>query len=154
VVPQKEEKTMKNILISPKHRLNPTIPVCFWCGKDKNEIVLAGRVTTKEDNDYKMPMHCVLDYEPCDKCRAVFEQGVHIIEVTDKSGAKDGRPPISKDSDGSPVYPTGHNVVIVPEAAKRIFSLPGEQLEAGKSFALDAALFGRLLQMVGGGGNS
>ena len=28
----------KSIPLSPKHGLNPTIPVCAWCGKEKNEI--------------------------------------------------------------------------------------------------------------------
>ena len=27
-----------DIKLSPKHGLNPTMPVCFWCGKEKNEV--------------------------------------------------------------------------------------------------------------------
>lgn len=38
---------MNGIEISPKHGLNPTIPVCFWCGKEKNEIALLGRIREK-----------------------------------------------------------------------------------------------------------
>ena len=34
---------MKNIKISPKHGLNPLIPKCFFCGKEKNEIAILGR---------------------------------------------------------------------------------------------------------------
>ena len=34
----------KGIEISPKHGVNPTIPICFWFGEEKGEIVLLGRV--------------------------------------------------------------------------------------------------------------
>lgn len=40
---------MSSIKISPKHGVNPTIPVCFFCGKPKNEIALMGRMGGKED---------------------------------------------------------------------------------------------------------
>lgn len=33
---------MSGIKLSPKYGVNPTIPVCFWCGKEKNEIALMG----------------------------------------------------------------------------------------------------------------
>ena len=33
---------MDSILLSPKHGVNPTIPVCFWCGREKNEVALMG----------------------------------------------------------------------------------------------------------------
>lgn len=26
--------------LSPKYGVNPTIPVCFWCGEDKNEVII------------------------------------------------------------------------------------------------------------------
>ena len=55
----------KSIKISPKHGLNPSISTCFWCGKDKNEIILAGRIK----DDAEMPMHAVFDYEPCVECK-------------------------------------------------------------------------------------
>lgn len=62
-----------SIELSPKYGVNPTIPVCFWCGKEKNEIALMGRVRKKDtrntaygtrstrvvDNDVEMPMHIV-----------------------------------------------------------------------------------------------
>ena len=35
---------MSGIKISPKYGVNPTIPVCFWCGKQKNEIALMGHM--------------------------------------------------------------------------------------------------------------
>lgn len=27
------------ITLSPKYGVNPTIPVCFWCGEEKNACV-------------------------------------------------------------------------------------------------------------------
>ena len=32
------------IKLSPKHGLNPTIPVCFWCGEERNEVALLGHI--------------------------------------------------------------------------------------------------------------
>ena len=66
-----------DILLSPKHGLNPTIPICFWCGEEKNEIALMGRIgDARKGEDFEAPMHAVLDYEPCDKCR---EKNVHWV---------------------------------------------------------------------------
>ena len=36
-----------SIKLSPKHGLNPTIATCFYCGKDKNELILAGKINKK-----------------------------------------------------------------------------------------------------------
>lgn len=52
---------MSSIKISPKHGVNPTIPVCFFCGKPKNEIALMGRMGGKED--IEAPRNLVLDEE-------------------------------------------------------------------------------------------
>ena len=30
--------------LSPKHGLNPTISVCFWCGEEKDESALLGHI--------------------------------------------------------------------------------------------------------------
>ena len=35
-----------DILLSPKYGVNPTMPVCFWCGEDRGEIALLGRIET------------------------------------------------------------------------------------------------------------
>lgn len=42
---------MSSIKLSSKHGVNPTIPVCFFCGEEKNEIALLGRIGGKEDLD-------------------------------------------------------------------------------------------------------
>ena len=70
----------KSIRISEKHGVNPTIPLCFWCGKEKNEVVLLGKLP----GDAEAPMKTWLngDYEPCDECKAQWEKGVVVIEVS------------------------------------------------------------------------
>ena len=103
-----------SIKLSPKHGVNPTIPVCFFCGEEKNEIALLGRIGDgRKHEDFEAPMRMVLDYEPCDKCKEQWSKGVAIIEVT-QTPLSDGRPPIQKD-----LYPTGRHVVIKPEAWSR-----------------------------------
>lgn len=68
-----------SIRLSPKHGLNPTIPVCFWCGKERNEIALLGRVGK---SDAEAPMHAVIDFVPCDECRQKMELGFTVMEAT------------------------------------------------------------------------
>ena len=95
----------KGIRVSPRHGLNPTLSVCFWCGKEKNEIALMGYI----EGDAEAPRRAVLDYEPCDECKEAFSKGVLIIEVTKQPN--DGRPPIAPDA-----FPTGRAMVVRPEA--------------------------------------
>ena len=81
-----------SITLSPKHGVNPTIPVCFWCGKQKNEIALLGRVWEKDPNtgkkvrgtDMEAPMCMCLDPEPCEDCARNFSQGVVLMECVDE----------------------------------------------------------------------
>lgn len=98
----------KSIKLSPKHGVNPTIPVCFFCGEAKNEIALLGRIGGRDG--LQAPMHMVLDYEPCDKCKEHWNEGVTLIEVNTYP-MNDGQPPIAPNA-----YPTGRYVVVKPEA--------------------------------------
>lgn len=98
-----------SIKLSPKHGLNPTLPVCFFCGETKNEIALLGKIG-KRGEDLEAPKKVILDYEPCDACKEKFAQGVLLVEVTNSPNTE-GQFPISKDA-----YPTGRYVVVRPEA--------------------------------------
>lgn len=102
----------KSIPISPKHGLNPTIPVCFFCGQEKNEIVIMGKLK----GDVEAPRNVCLDYEPCDHCKELFAQGILCIGVTDHP-LPDGRPPIS----GS-LYPTGAYLVVTEDFIHRFIA--------------------------------
>lgn len=150
-----------SIKLSPKYGVNPTIPVCFWCGEEKGEIALMGRVRKKQtrniivygtrstktvDNDVKAPMHMVLNYEPCECCKENFKKGVHLVEVTPH--AEDERPAFTKGDNDTPLYPTGRFVVVTPEGAHKMFSLPDEMLEAGKKLCLDTYTFGQLMSTI------
>lgn len=123
-----------DILLSPKHGLNPTIPICFWCGEEKNEIALMGRIgDARKGEDFEAPMHAVLDYEPCDKCREKMSLGFTMIEATHVPN------PTTKVQMQQGVYPTGRYAVIKKEAAMRLFT-PQTDLSKGKAF-VDSALF-------------
>lgn len=103
---------MSSIRLHPKHGLNPTVPTCFWCGNDKNEVVLLGAAYKGE-----APMHMCMDYEPCDTCKSGMESGVTLIEATDKPVQK-----VPEIQQG--VYPTGRWWVITHDAAERLFNVP------------------------------
>ena len=135
----------KGIKISPKHGVNPTIPVCFFCGKEKNEIALLGKIGGR-GKDLEAPRHMVLDYEPCDECKAQMEQGVSLIVVTDTQPS-DGRPAIRAQGNQE-VYPTGGFLVIKPEAFS---AMTDQQWEAGQKCFIDEMLYSHLTAGVNSG---
>lgn len=76
---------MSGLKVSEEHGLNPTIPVCFWCGKDKGEVVLLGKLK----GDREAPMKSILDIQPCPECRkkwdeAIDKGGVLMFEYTEQ----------------------------------------------------------------------
>ena len=105
--------------LSEKHGVNPSLSVCFWCGGDKNEIILRGAMR----GDVEAPRKAVWNYEPCDECKAKFSQGVHIVEVVTYGNAPANSAPIQGDPKNPHgcFYPTGRMVVITNEACLRIF---------------------------------
>ena len=71
--------------LSSKHGLNPSIPLCHYCKKPKNEIILTGyegEVWAKRNGhpDGQMPMYVFLkgDIQPCDECKKI---GIAVVEV-------------------------------------------------------------------------
>lgn len=129
------------INLSPKHGLNPTIPVCAWCGKEKNQIAIMGRIKTNiKGEDPEAPMHCVLDYEPCDCCKEQWSQGVAILEATTKR-PEPYRPPMRKEGN-TEIYPTMRMVVIKTESAERIFE--GSEFKAGQKLLLEDEAFEKI----------
>lgn len=86
-----------------EHGVNPTIPRCYFCGEDKNEVALLGAAYKTQ-----APMRGLcLDRNPCDKCEGYMKMGVILIEVRD--GEK-----------GDDPYRAGGWVVIKDEAVKRM----------------------------------
>lgn len=140
----------KGIEISPKHGLNPTIPVCFWCGKEKNEIALLGRIrekttnrfganVTKRDSDIEAPRRMVLDYEPCDGCQKMWDSGVAVIEVQE-TPTMPNQPEIQKG-----VYPTSRFVVMTVEGADRVFPQHAPWSK-GQKVLVDSEVFSHFMQ--------
>lgn len=101
----------KSIRVRQKHGVNPSIPVCFWCGKEKNEIVLLGRLP----KDAEAPMKGVYNYEPCEECLKHRANGITVIEVTES--VKSDFPPIQGD-----FSPTGRWSVLREGAVTRVFN--------------------------------
>ena len=124
----------KGIKISPKHGLNPTIPVCFWCGKQKNEIALMGHMK----DDIEAPKNMVLDYVPCEECQKHMAMGVAVLEASDHPNTE-GQPPMQKG-----VYPTSRFVVVTTECADRVFSAYAPWSE-GKKVFVDSDVFSHFL---------
>lgn len=138
----------KGIELSPKHGVNATIPVCFWCGKEKNMIAMLGRVRERDPHtgravpgsDLKVPMQTVLDYEPCDECANQFSQGVLMIGVT--KHAPDKRPAINGH------YPTGSHCVMKAEAFNRIFNDGEEKQHDGDRVLVDQSVLEDLMKQA------
>ena len=130
-------KKDKGIKLSPKYGVNPCIPICCWCGKEKNEIALLGKLK----GDAEAPRNAVIDYEPCEECQAKFNLGVVLIEVT-KNQPNDNIMPIQK-QDGVSLYPTFRYSVIKLEAAKKMFE--NETLITGSRLLIEDDLYSRLV---------
>ncbi len=128
---------MPNIKISPKHGLNPCIPICMFCGKEKNEIALLGRLK----GDKEAPMNAVVDYRPCEQCEKNWSMGVPLIRVqTDE--VFEGMPPLTVQN-GVKLYPTGDHMVMTTEAVHRIFGIEGKE---GSPMLLDSEVFDKLME--------
>ena len=121
------------IKLSPKHGVNPTIPLCFWCGQEKNAIALMGHIGDgRKGEDIEAPRNMVLDYNPCDKCVERMNLGVTRVEVVDIP-PQENMPEFVEGH-----YPTGRWGVIKPDAVKRIFDL---DLENGKKLLVSEETF-------------
>lgn len=97
-------KEKDEIIISPKHGLNPSLLKCFACGKDAG-IALLGKL----ENDEKAPIEMTNQNIFCNDCQKVINQdGLLVISV------RDGET-------GNNSYRTGKMVGITKEAKERIF---------------------------------
>lgn len=102
---------MKNIKISPKHGLNPLIPKCFFCGKEKNEIAVLGKI---DREDSEAPRSAIIDYVPCEACQKKFESGILLIEVSEEPVAKNQMEIIEG------AYPTGKWVLVLENFIRQL----------------------------------
>lgn len=121
-----------SIRLSPKHGVNPAIPLCFFCGEPKEEIVLMGKLP----GDKEAPKHPLIngDYEPCDKCKARWAQGYALIAVEDHP-VFDGQIPIREG-----LYPTSEHIVLTENGIRAMFQPEAAQqiIDKGRAY-IDAA---------------
>lgn len=135
---------MASIKLSPAHGVNPSLPVCFWCGEDKGDVLLLGKLK----NDAKAPMRAVYDLDPCEKCAQQWNKAVVIFETTYDPSVSNSMP-ISKDDKGEWVYPTGGLVGITADAANRL--IPGSNFKPGDKLCFEKAAFQKMMACVEGG---
>ena len=118
-MPKKKKEKEPSIRLSEKHGLNPTLEVCFFCGEETGELALLGKLK----GDKEAPKRMVLHYDPCEKCKKKWADGVALIAVVTEQ-PEDKRPPIVAANDEHPaLYPTGNFAVIKPEAAEEAFHI-------------------------------
>lgn len=70
---------MRNIELSEKHGLNPSIDHCFICGKDIG-VILFGRIK----DDKEAPKNCCSG-NLCDNCKKLLETKVAILEIKNEN---------------------------------------------------------------------
>ena len=81
---------------------------CFFCGEPKG-IIMNTRLTKKNAKQIKEIHNHAIDYEPCDKCKALMKQGIMFVSVRDGES-------------GNNPYRTGKMCVIKEEAVKNMVS--------------------------------
>jgi hypothetical protein len=91
-----------SIPVSPRYGVNPSVELCFWCGKAKG-LVLMGRLR----EDAEAPRQGVFNREPCPECQEMMSQGVMFISV--RNGESGDNP-----------YRTGRICVITDEGVQRL----------------------------------
>jgi hypothetical protein len=104
-----------SIRLHPKHGVNPTMPICFWCGGDTGTVALLGASYQGE-----APSRMVINAEPCDACRKNFEMGILVIEAVDRH-----EPNTLQISQG--MYATGRYMVLTEKAIRKF--VIGEALQ-------------------------
>lgn len=124
-----------SIRLSEKHGVNPSMEICFFCNEAKG-IVLFGKLK----KDVEAPREVLINYEPCNKCKEKFKEGVIVVEVTTEQQLKN-QPPISHTPNNAELYPTGAYAVIKPTAFNNKY-------KAGSIVTTDKKLFQKLFKDV------
>lgn len=131
----------RGIRLSKKHGANPTIAICAWCNEPTGEVVLVGQLP----GDAEAPKEMIVSYEPCDKCREKWEQGVACIEV-DTVPVNATQPPIRDN-----LYPTGRVVVAQSDRLSEILE---REFNNGERAIVDVGAFQQIFgHIFSNGGN-
>ena len=139
-------KKTNTIKISKKHGINPTIPICFWCGKEKNEIALLGKLPG--DVEAPKSMWLLGDYEPCDSCKELRKQGVDLVEAASHPTLHPKQPAWHG------AYPTGRHMILKENAIRAIFAPEvADDLCKRRIGFMDCEAFTNLRNLIEKGGN-
>jgi hypothetical protein len=126
-----------HIRLHREHGVNPTIPLCMWCGKERGEVALLGAAYKGQ-----APKHMIIDREPCKACAAQMAKGITIIE------AEPGAPSYAG-GDGQPKF-TGRWVVIHESSVAELFQ-PDELVQAvlkARKAMMEPAAFEQMFSSV------
>ena len=94
---------MGSIRLHPKLGVNPSLGVCFYCGKEDGTLVLLG-----SNKGQEAPMRAVYDSQPCAACRDIMRVGVILVSV--RTGEENTMNP----------YRTGGWVGVTPEFIEKV----------------------------------
>ena len=126
-------KNNNSIRVSEKHGVNPSLTICCWCGESKG-IALLGKLP----GDKEAPKEIIADYDPCDKCKEQWQQGVPIIAVS-TTPKTSNQPPITV-RNNIMYYPTGAYAVV----KQTVFEDP-DKFEIGKPVLMDENDFNAMM---------
>lgn len=130
-----------SITLHPKYGVNATVPQCFWCGQDKNEVALLGAGYKGE-----APRTMVIDYDPCAACEDRWAQGVVVIEATHEPNGQGQQPAVGS------IYPTptGRYFVVTEEAVDKLFQPDKvrEKVRRHRKAWLEPEAFNKLCELL------
>lgn len=95
----------KDLKLSPKHGVNPSVEICYICGKDAG-VILFGLLK----GDVEAPRKACINKVPCAECKEWMTKGVICISVN---------PTLSQDKDDP--WRSGGWIVLKDEAVERMF---------------------------------
>lgn len=129
-----------SITLSKKHGVNPTIPICFWCGKEKNEIAMLGKLPG--DMEAPRSMWIPGDYDPCEECEQNWNKGIRVIEASNAPVLYPEQPSYYG------AYPTGNNIILEPNKIEVIFkNVDFDKIREKKMCFMDKSAFTKLLYL-------
>lgn len=122
---------MSSIKLHKEHGLNPTMPVCFWCGNEKGEIAFLGSAYKGEaPRTMLLNYDPCINYDPCTECEELMAQGITFMEAEPRQ-PNEKRVPMQVGT-----YPTGRWWVLKEESVKELVKEPAlsEALRCRKMF--------------------
>jgi len=122
---------VNSIILDQEKGVDPMLSYCFYCQKEKNELILAGvagRRIRREAGANTDARGLCFSKEPCDECKSIMEQGVIFISVKDGEHGSDNP------------YRTGGWCALTLEAAERM----GIDIEKQRVFFIEDSMYDKI----------